>query len=174
MADPRIPLVNDDLRRLLALDASRLASANINPTTGLATDYLNHFNEAIMMLEIVPEMPDCIEDFLAWQPLTYSEHFTKSQLRDRDLAVAAYDAAQPRARARLDQLAETMNALLVVTRDALREGLPAHEASVLAEYAAVQLRPLVVEAGAVINGHDKGPIVDDDVPQAEVDALFAR
>jgi alkylhydroperoxidase/carboxymuconolactone decarboxylase family protein YurZ len=174
MADPPIPPVSDELRRLLALDASRLASANINPVTGLATDYLNHFNEAVMMLEIVPEMPDCIEDFLAWQPLTYVEHFAQTQLKDRELAISAYAAAEPRARGRLDELAETMNALLVVTRDALREGLPPHEASVLAEYAAVQLRPLVAEAGAVINGHDTGPVVDDDVPQAEIDALLAR
>jgi hypothetical protein len=29
---------------------ARLRAANINPRTGLATDYLNHFNEAIMLL----------------------------------------------------------------------------------------------------------------------------
>jgi hypothetical protein len=28
--------------------AAELKAANINPQTGLATDYLNHFNEAIM------------------------------------------------------------------------------------------------------------------------------
>ena len=34
-------------------EAPRLADANINPVTGLATDYLNHFNEAIMLLEML-------------------------------------------------------------------------------------------------------------------------
>ena len=31
--------------------AAKLRAANINPRTGLATDYLNHFNEAIMLLQ---------------------------------------------------------------------------------------------------------------------------
>ncbi len=51
--------------------AERLRAANINPRTGLATDYLNHFNEAIMLLEMVPDIPECAEDFLGWQPLSY-------------------------------------------------------------------------------------------------------
>lgn len=43
--------------------AERLRVANINPRTGLATDYLNHFNEAVMLLEMIPDMPECAEDF---------------------------------------------------------------------------------------------------------------
>ncbi|MDP3655070.1 MAG: hypothetical protein Q8R67_25705, partial [Rhodoferax sp.] len=39
-----------------AARAALLRAANINPRTGLATDYLNHFNEAIMLLEMVPDM----------------------------------------------------------------------------------------------------------------------
>jgi hypothetical protein len=40
----------------------RLADANINPASGLATDYLNHFNEAIMLLEILSSCPDFRHD----------------------------------------------------------------------------------------------------------------
>src|SRR5262245_28249336 len=47
-----------------------LRDANINPRTGLATDYLNHFNEAIMLLEMIPDMPECADDFLEWRPLS--------------------------------------------------------------------------------------------------------
>ncbi len=61
--------------------AAELMAANINPRTGLATDYLNHFNEAIMLLELIPDMPDCYELFLEWQPLSYAEHFIKSNSR---------------------------------------------------------------------------------------------
>jgi len=43
--------------------AAVLRAANINPPTGLATDYLNHFSEAVMLLEMVPVMPECAEDF---------------------------------------------------------------------------------------------------------------
>src|SRR3954467_14695886 len=72
-----------------------LRAANINPTTGLATDYLNHFNEAIMLLEMIPDMPDCFQDFLDWKPLSYREHFTASNFKARDLAITAYEAADP-------------------------------------------------------------------------------
>jgi hypothetical protein len=36
-------------RKIDAAHAAVLKAANINPKTGLATDYLNHFNEAIML-----------------------------------------------------------------------------------------------------------------------------
>src|ERR1700745_2646105 len=79
--------------------AAQLRAANINPRTGLATDYLNHFNEAIMLLEMIPDMPDCAEDFLLWCPLSYAEHFTASNFRARDLAIESYQAADAAIRA---------------------------------------------------------------------------
>src|SRR5580693_6494395 len=82
--------------------AAQLRAANINPRTGLATDYLNHFNEAIMLLEMIPDMPECSEDFLGWQPLSYSEHFTASNFKARDLA---REATQDKTRATLAEQA---------------------------------------------------------------------
>lgn len=155
------------------LDPARLAAANINPRTRLATDYLNHFNEAIMVLELLAEMPDCVDDMLAWRPLTYSEHFAASHFKDRELAVAAYDAADPVARAQLDSLADTMNAILVATRDALAAEAPG-DALPAAAAAAARLKPLVAEAGAVINGvatSRRGGEASD-APQAAVDYLL--
>ena len=73
-----------------AARAAQLRAANINPRTGLATDYLNHFNEAIMLLEMIPDMPECAEDFLGWQPLSYARafhgvEFQGARPRDRGL-----------------------------------------------------------------------------------------
>src|SRR5499433_3080016 len=73
--------------------SAALRAANINPQTGLATDYLNHFNEAIMLLEMIPDIPECAEDFLVWSPLSYAEHFTASNFAARDLAISAYESA---------------------------------------------------------------------------------
>ena len=64
------------------------------PAPGLATDYLNHFNEAIMLLEMVPDMPECAEDFLTWTPLSYAEHFWASNFKARDLAIEAYECVR--------------------------------------------------------------------------------
>src|SRR5690242_21275670 len=84
--------------------AEELSAANINPRTGLATDYLNHFNEAIMLLEMIPDIPDCAADFMDWQPLTYPEHFMASNFKARDLAIEAYEQADPDIRARFDNV----------------------------------------------------------------------
>jgi hypothetical protein len=91
-----------------AIDPARAAilrAANINPRTGLATDYLNHFNEAVMLLEMVPDIPECAEDFLEWSPLTYPDHFTHTNFKARDLAIEAYELADPKIRAQFDNLA---------------------------------------------------------------------
>jgi hypothetical protein len=152
----------------------RLAEANINPATGLATDYLNHFNEAIMLLEMLPSCPDCVEDFLAWRPLSYREHFAGSRFKGRDLAIAAYDAAEPALRERLDTLTGTMTAMLEATRAALNSGLPPDAGGFIAEAAAAWLKPLIARAGALINGEADGERSQPSAPQAVVDGLFAR
>jgi hypothetical protein len=157
-----------------AIEPARLAAANINPVTGLATDYLNHFNEAVMVLEMLPQMPECMEELIVWRPMTYAEHFAASNFKDRELAVAAYELAEPSARLRLDELAETMNTILLATRDAMRSSLATPVANALAEYAAAQLKPLVARAGAVINGKEAGHSQDGvaEPAQVAIDALM--
>jgi hypothetical protein len=161
----------------MSIDPEVLARANINPATGLATDYLNHFNEAIMLLEMLSAMPDCAEDFLVWEPMSYHDHFANSRFKDRELAIAAYKVANPAARQRLDELADAMNAILQATREALMLQLSPQAAGTLAEQAAGWLKPLVARAGGVINGHHISLVEEtpeDDAPQAAVDALFGR
>ena len=50
----------------------------INTTTLLSTDYLNHYNELVMLLEMVPDMPDMMMEVHEWAPKTYAEHFKDS------------------------------------------------------------------------------------------------
>ena len=69
---------------------ARLPGTNIDPDSLLATDYLNHFNEIVMMIELVPDMPEMLDDALAWKPLSYVEHFRQSQFVERELAIEAY------------------------------------------------------------------------------------
>src|SRR5260370_30160106 len=92
--------------------AAELRAANINPRTGLATDYLNHLNEAIMLLEMIPDMPDCAEDFLSWRPLSYREHFAASNFTARELAIAAYDSADPAIPCELDSMTDPIASIL--------------------------------------------------------------
>jgi hypothetical protein len=132
--------------------AARLRAANINPRTGLATDYLNHFNEAIMLLEMIPDIPECAEDFLSWHPLSYAEHFTASNFKARDLAIEAYETADARIRAEFDNVTSTMTSILTAVSTAMREVRQDKTRATLAEQAIVWVKPLVSLAGGIING----------------------
>jgi hypothetical protein len=138
--------------------AARLRAANINPRTGLATDYLNHFNEAIMLLEMIPDMPECAEDFLGWQPLSYREHFTASNFRARDLAIEAYDSADRAIREEFDSLTSAMTSILTAVGAAMREVKQDKSRAKLAEQATGWVKPLVMLAGGVINGSTEADV----------------
>ena len=132
--------------------SAELKAANINPRTGLATDYLNHFNEAVMLLEMIPDNPQGASDFLRWRPLSYVEHFTASSFAARDLAISSYDNADIGLRAEFDNITGAMTAILVAVGDAMREAQQDATRAKLALQAANWLKPLVSAAGGIING----------------------
>lgn len=132
--------------------AALLRAANINPRTRLATDYLNHFNEAIMLLEMVPDMPEMVEDFLAWHPLSYAEHFHATNFKARDLVCDAYEAADPDIRAQFDHLTDSMNSILIAVGAAMREAQQDKTRATLAVQASQWVKPLIAAAGGIING----------------------
>ncbi len=140
--------------------ARRLLEANINPRTGLATDYLNHFNEAIMLLEMIPDIPECADDFLGWQPLSYREHFAASNFSARELAISAYDSSEPAVRTEFDNITTTMTSILTTVGTAMRQARHVETRAVLAEQAAGWVKPLVTLAGSVINGGNNAGDVD--------------
>jgi hypothetical protein len=144
--------------------AAELRAANINPRTGLATDYLNHFNEAVMLLEMIPDMPACAEDFLVWQPLSYAEHFTASNFKARDLAIATYNAADARIRAEFDGVTSAMTSILTAVSSAMRKATQNKTRARLAEEATGWVKPLVTQAGGIING----------VGEADVDYIMTH
>ena len=132
--------------------AAQLKAANINPRTGLATDYLNHFNEAIMLLEMIPDMPECAEEFLQWQPRSYREHFAASNFRARELAIAAYDTANPDIRTEFDNITAAMSSILSAVGEAMRDVHHDKARVMLAQQAAGWVKPLAMLAGGIING----------------------
>ena len=148
---------------------------NINPNTGLCTDYLNHFSEAIMALEMLSTMPESLDDFLAWRPCSYTEHFAASNFRNRDTVIAAYHAADPATRQTLDALVDSMHAMLTATRAVMGVGHTASAALPIAENALASLKPLVARASMVINGRsDNSRKIEAGAVQAAVDALLRR
>lgn len=160
--------------RAQALDPAVLARANINPVTRLATDYLNHYNEVIMLLEMLESCPEFVPDILGWEPRNYDEYFLRSHFKDRELALVAWEIAEPSARRELEEIADQMNAILAATLDALRLELSPQAAGTLGTEAGGWLKPLVARAGSVINGEHMAPAVEEDesARQAMIDAVF--
>lgn len=137
-----------------------LVEANINPRTGLATDYLNHFNEAIMLLEMIPDMPECTDDFLEWRPATYREHFMASNFKARELAVRAYDSSHPLLRTEFDSVTGSMTSILMAVGSAMREATQDKTRITLAEQAAGWVKPLLTLASSLIHGSGAEADVD--------------
>jgi hypothetical protein len=159
---------------LAQIDRARLVAANISPATGLATDYLNHFNEAIMLLEMAPADRSFLADLLVWRPMSYCEYFAASHFKERELALLCYEAAEPAARRSLEELAGKMNRIVSATQDALRRDLSDRALAILGSEAAGWLKPLVVRGGAAVKGERVRGDEVEAAPQAAVDAVFGR
>ena len=142
---------------------------NINQETLLATDYLNHFNEIVMLIDMVPMMPECIEDAKEWAPKSYQQHFQDSVFADKDLAILAYENAPPQYREPFDDTVAAINLLVA-------EGLTTIEASIATGEAgrielavsdvSRKLQSRIDRCSAIINGHTAK------LDQSAVDELF--
>ena len=68
------------------------AAALVNPASGIANDYLNHFNEILLLIENLPALlPEMIDEILAWKPVSYREYFTNSPLPGSVKTLEIYD-----------------------------------------------------------------------------------
>jgi hypothetical protein len=95
-----------------SFDQVNNGQTGINPRTGLANDFLNQYNEIIMLLEILPDDPDGLEDILNWHPLSYDAHFRASGLYDSGRVLAAYAHSPQSVRVRFERLLEELNHML--------------------------------------------------------------
>ncbi len=97
----------------------KLAPANINPDSFLATDYLNHFNEIVMLMEMIPDMPELIEEAVEWSPKTYCQHFEESGFQAKDLAIKAYELAPAQFRQPFEDVCREMQSIIQATLNGL-------------------------------------------------------
>jgi hypothetical protein len=143
---------------------------NINPSTGLSTDYLNHFTEAVMALEMAAEMPECLDDLRDWRAKSYPEHFATSRFSNRSAIIDAYRAADPSRRQALDQIAATLNGALARARDEMLRCSAVPASGPPTRYSTEELRPLIARTAALINGTTAPS--SRPATQAEIDAMF--
>ncbi|MEJ2122963.1 MAG: hypothetical protein P8Z76_20170 [Alphaproteobacteria bacterium] len=158
---------------------------NVNPQTLLTTDYLNHFNEIIMLLELVPSAPSQFTAELAgWEHESYEEHFTHSGFRDKELAIAGYRNAPEDVRRAFDLSIADLEKEMVMVLQKLQEKIGCGDTEAvnnLCSETIPRLQELLRISAGIVNGGV--PSCTDDSAdaaakseaknaQSEVDAIF--
>ena len=149
---------------------AKVQGTNISAQTLLATDYLNHFNEIVMLLDMLPDMPEMIEECKNWQPKSYVEHFAQSSFSDRQLAIEAYARVPGRYRRPFEETISQLNALILGGIIRLDADIAAGgEPEILRETCTALSRAsqaLMDCASAIIHGSDRA------MAQVEIDGLL--
>lgn len=163
-----------------------LEGTNINATSLLTSDYINHFSSIMMLIEMLPIAPDdFMEEIQAWRPLSYKEHLEQSGFREKDLAIAAYDHAPRTIRSAFDHVVKSLQELSIHLISGVRNAMEIGQRDDIARLSmegVPQLRELIDQAAAIVNGETNmhvGAInpaepktEDDSAAQAMVDELF--
>lgn len=151
----------------------------VHPVTGLATDYLNHYNEIVMLLDMVPSMPECIEDAAAWQPKSYVEHFRGSGLGIAKGVIGAYETAPQKYRAAFDETVRLLDAFLSPAIIEIGQAVEVSDAQQISDATALTLetaRGFLGRLNGIIHGHaiaEEVELTDDtDAAQALADSMF--
>lgn len=147
----------------------QIVGTNIDPRSFLSTDYFNHFNEVIMLLNMVADMPDILDDIDKWDFKTYRQHFVESGLGFAPIAIEAYNYAPVELRDKLERLSAQMSMLVVETRIKLRQMLENADTDRFREIAmlhSMELQGMVDDGGAIVHGY--GGSAD----QSAIDAMF--
>lgn len=150
----------------------RVQGTNISAQTLLATDYLNHFNEIVMLLDMLPDMPDMIDECKMWQPKSYKDHFTDSSFRDKQLAVEAYDRVPSVYRRPFEETIGQLNQLITEGVDSIdveiAGGAGVEQLQESCRKLARAAQALMDCASSIIHGSNRA------MAQAEIDGLLGR
>lgn len=160
----------------VATEVEQRALSLVNPASGLANDYLNLFNEVVMLIEQLPSMPDLMEDLLAWRSQSYRDYFTNSPLPGRFSAIEVYEKLDTAFKAAFDavvaELDRQATGVVVQIRRHVRtkkdsdpEGLAA-----LCEKNGAALRETLEKANSIVNNGVEGM---QKSAQARADRLLA-
>lgn len=160
--------MSDDTQAIEALRA-KLKGTNINEQTLLATDYLNHLNEPIMLFEMVADVPDLLEELVTWEPKSYADHFADSTFTDKDLAIEAYAIAPAIYKDAFDETIDNAKRCIETAIEALStlcEQGREDEVRIVATEVSEILGNLIGKASSIINGQV------DRVDQTEIDKIM--
>jgi hypothetical protein len=139
------------------------AAALVNPASGIANDYLNHFNEILLLIENLPALlPEMIDEILAWKPVSYRQYFTNSPLPGSVKTLEIYDSLDEEFRLDFENMIEILDKIILesikVVTDARRPDgtLEPDEVADVCESLSQKLR-LVLDRTADLVNHGYAP-----------------
>jgi hypothetical protein len=135
--------------------AARVAPTTIDDGTFLSTDYFNAFNEVIMLLGMLQDMPEMFDEVRDWRFRTYEEHFRESGLALAPLAIEAYGHVDPPIRAEFERNVAQLRLTIETARDALAQMIDQGELERFKNSAidySMQLQALVDAGSAIVHG----------------------
>ncbi|MBB4210234.1 hypothetical protein EV659_101302 [Rhodothalassium salexigens DSM 2132] len=174
-ADPPPPAASVDYGALPDLE-TRLVEANVNPETYLATDYLNHFNQITMVLDLSAADRSLLDEAGDWAPKSYHQHFYDSGFKETALINWAFDHAPLSVRELFDPAVVTLDHYI---EEALWEARnPACPADIIADRVAL-INAQIGLLYAIINGRKAmaqdavdGNFDAGSASQDDIDSLF--
>jgi hypothetical protein len=154
------------------------AAALVNPASGIANDYLNHFNEILLIVENFPILlPEMVDEMMQWKPVSYREYFKNSPLPGGADALRIYDSLDENFRTDFESMVELLNGIAMgaikvilthrmpdgtIDPDAIGEACEEHSAD---------LRAVLARAADLVN-HGYAPPLER--PQHMADRLLAH
>ena len=147
----------------------KVQGTNIDPRSLLSTDYFNHFNTVIMLLGMLPEMPELLDEIDQWKFITYCQHFQESGLDFAPLAIEAYEHVPAKKREKFERKCEEISNFVEMSRLGLRRLLETQDMDRFAELArrtSRDMQSMVDDGGAIVHGHEEA------LDQSSIDNLF--
>ena len=133
----------------------------VNPSSGIANDYLNHFNEILLLIENLPALlPEMVDEILAWRPIGYRDYFTNSALPGGKQALEIYDSLDKNFRQDFEAMVSLLNQIVlrsitIVTKHRAPDGsLDPEGIEGVCEQLAADMRVVLGRAADLVNfGH---------------------
>jgi nucleotide-binding universal stress UspA family protein len=153
------------------------AAALVNPESGIANDYLNHYNEILLLIENLPVLlPEMVEDILKWKPVSYRQYFNNSPLPGSEQALLIYDSLDEKFRNDFEDMVELLDKIVVSSIEVVFE-YRQHDGSIdpeaiveLCEKRSADVRVVLDRTADLVN-HGYAPPLER--PQHLVDQILA-
>ncbi len=158
-------------------DREVMEAANVHPDTRLATDFLNPFNEYIMLGEMVADgtMPaDVLAD---WLPIDYETHFARSGFAGIDIVLAAFRSLACYKRKAFEDAVNVLIELILdhqmLANQIFAHNVFTHQSSLGHENTKMAgIKHARDQVSALISDPGHFDDVDNNATQAAIDALF--